>query len=109
MTQDPKENRQAGAAVCSSAAESGAVAHGSQREQVHYEADPDQLVRARFTKAPAGPMPPDEQSHALDEEGRAFSDAPPKQDVAVGPGEESVWDARAEEGDEGTGGLPTGR
>jgi len=107
MTSSPEENRQAGVRIRSSAAEEPEVAHGSRRDEAHYEADPDHLVTVKFTVKPQAPLPPEEQSAAFDE-GRGFSDAPPVQDAAVSPSQDSVWDARPPEDTEERSGNPTG-
>jgi len=107
MTSAPKQNRQAGIPIPSSAAEEPHVAHGSRRDEAHYEADPEQLVAVKFNVKPQDPLPPEEQSAAL-EDGSGLSDAPPIQDVAVSTSEDSVWDARPPPDTEERSGNPTG-
>ena len=72
------------------------VATGNRRETMHYEADPNQLVRMRASDKPHAPMPPDVPTSRADEPLRS-SAAPPVEDVAVVPEEPSVWDARPPE------------
>lgn len=69
------------------------VATGDRRDEAHYEADPDQLVRARFLEKPAGRMPPDMATGRV-EAGEVAGASPPVEDVAVAPDTPSVWDAR---------------
>jgi len=74
------------------------VATGDRRDELHYEADPDQLVKVRAIEKPGGPLPPEEHSGAS--EAGVQRDGPPIQDVAVAPSGPSVWDARPTEDDE---------
>jgi len=71
------------------------VATGDRRDEVRFEADPDQLVRLRATFKPEAPYPPEEQSAATDS--GAIEDQPAVQDVAVSNSPGSVWDARPAE------------
>lgn len=66
------------------------VAAGDRRAEVHYEADPDQLVQVSHSHPPSGPLPEE-----MAETG-GHSDPPPSPagDVAITPAGPSVWDAR---------------
>jgi hypothetical protein len=83
------------------------IATGDRREDVHYEPDPDQLVKMRATFKPDGPLPP--QEHSASSTVAGDQDTPPLQDVAVAASGPSVWDARPPEDDEEPSGAPTGR
>jgi hypothetical protein len=73
------------------AADAGEVATGDRREEVHFEADPNQLVVARHLARPRGPL--FAQGNSPGDMAVEF-DAPPVEDVAVAPEGPSVWDAR---------------
>jgi hypothetical protein len=67
------------------------VATGDRHDEVHFEADPNQLVVARHLAKPDTPLPAqDDGPNQLASEG----DVPPVEDVAVAPESPSVWDAR---------------
>jgi hypothetical protein len=68
-----------------------AIAHGTRRDEVRYETDPDQVVQVRHTFKPDGRLAPDE--HAANAAGSAD---PPVQDVAVAKPAPSVWEARSD-------------
>lgn len=105
--QDPKSNRQAGVDITpDDGAERGEIATGSRRQDMHYEADPDQLVVARSLVPPQGPIPPEEQSAAVDHDELGGDAARP--DVRVDPSRASVWDARPTGDDADKSGNPTG-
>lgn len=105
MTQQNPENQQAGIPVGSDL-DDGEVAHGSRREDAHYEPRADRVAVARFTGKPDAPVPPDEHTGRVDA-GEAAT-APDVTDVAnLKPGP-SVWDARPPEDDEPRSGNPTG-
>lgn len=73
-----------------------AVATGDRHEEVHFEADPGQLVVARHLVKPDR-LPPDMQPNDWVESERdvpSVADAPPVEDVLVAPDAPSVWDAR---------------
>ena len=70
------------------------VATGDRRGEVHYEADPGQLVRARFLARPDAPPPPDEHTARIDAGAAPAEAGPPGEDVAVAVEGPSVWDAR---------------
>ena len=72
------------------------IATGDRREDMHFEPDPDQLVRARFTAKPARLPLEQEENLAMPREETAFT-APPVEDVAVAAAGPSVWDARPTE------------
>jgi hypothetical protein len=72
-------------------AAAGVIATGDRREEIHFEADPNQLVVARHLAKPQGPLAPGLQGPG---EAAAAADAPPVEDVAVAPEGSSVWDAR---------------
>lgn len=76
------------------------VATGDRREDMHFEPDPDQLVRARFTAKPARLPPEQEENLAMPRSGAEFTE-PPVADVAVAAPGPSVWDARPATKDEG--------
>lgn len=100
-------NRQAGIDITPrDGAESGKIATGSRRQDMHYEPDPDQLVVARSMVPPAGPLPPEEQSGAFDHDELKGDIARP--DVRVDPSAASVWDARPPADDAEKSGNPTG-
>ncbi|HEY0437537.1 MAG TPA: hypothetical protein VGC92_12925 [Phenylobacterium sp.] len=99
MPDDTQENRQAGARLAPSDAEPGEVATGDRREDVHYEPDPDHLVKMKATFKPEGPLPPEEDS-AASERGEGAFDSPPIQDVGVAKDTRSVWDARPPDDDQ---------
>jgi len=81
------------------------VATGDRRDEVHFEADPDQLVVARHLVRP-NQLPPDIQPG----EGSAVEpDSPPVEDVRVAPDAPSVWDARPAADDAAETGIPSGR
>ena len=63
------------------------VAVGDRRD-AYLEADPNQLVRARFTHKPDAPPPQDLQN------ARALARGQPVEDVTVMTDDASVWDAR---------------
>jgi hypothetical protein len=75
------------------------VASGDRRDDIHYEPDADQLVRARFTAKPEALTLEQEQNLATDR-GDIELSAPPLEDVAVTPSGPSVWDARPATKDE---------
>lgn len=100
----PEDNRQAGRALdADDPAAADVVATGDRREEIHFEADPDQLVVARHLVRPAGPLPPQDDDAVLPESG-----GPPVEDVRVAPESPSVWDARPPADDAETSGNPTG-
>ncbi|HEY8618344.1 hypothetical protein [Phenylobacterium sp.] len=99
-------NRQAGVTVGGDATESGQVAHGSRREETHYEPSPDHLVSVRHNEKPGEPLPP-QLAEPRTYDGPAEA-GPPIEDVAVPAQSPSVWDARPPEDDEGRSGNPTG-
>lgn len=67
------------------------VATGDRREEIHFEADPGQLVVARHLVRPDQPLAPDIQPAV----GSVVPpDSPPVEDVRVAPDRPSVWDAR---------------
>jgi hypothetical protein len=72
------------------------VDSGARGDDVHYEPDAEQGVKARFTEKPGGPLPPEEYSGAV-ENGEPQREGPPIEDVAVAPPSSSVWDARPED------------
>jgi hypothetical protein len=94
----PFPNRQAGVALDPpDPAEAGVVATGDRREAVHFQADKDQLVVARYLHRPHGPLAAQMTSSGAPAE----PDSPPVEDVAVAAEDSSVWDARpADEGDD---------
>jgi len=105
--QDPNSNRQDGVDISPiDTVEDGQVASGSRRGEMHYEADPDQLLVARSMVKPGGPLPPEEQSAALDHDELDGSAQP--SDVRVDPSTASVWDARPPADDADKSGNPTG-
>jgi hypothetical protein len=106
MTQQNQENRQDGIPIGSGAAD-GEVAHGSRRDEAHFEPRSDRVAVARFTEKPAGPLPPEEHS-AQSDAGAGVSQVPPIEDVRVVKPGPSVWDARPPEDDEPRSGNPTG-
>ena len=107
MSQNTPENTQAGIPLgASQAAEDGRVATGDRRDEVHFEPDADQLVKASHLVRPEGPLPPEEHSSAG--ERGALPGGPAVQDVRVAPDSASVWDARPPVDDEGKSGAPTG-
>jgi hypothetical protein len=71
------------------------VASGDRRDELHYEPDPDQLVKIRATFKPDDPLPP--QEHSAASEAGVPGAGPPIQDVAVVADGPSVWDARPSE------------
>jgi hypothetical protein len=73
------------------------VATGDRRDEVGFEADPNQLVRARFLRKPDGAPPPDEHTARVDAGAEPVEAGPPVEDVAVAPERPSVWDARPAE------------
>ena len=90
---EPVPNRQAGHALGDGdPATAGEVAFGDRRDEVHFEPDANQLVRAEHLVRPTGPLPP--QDDSLDAEAEAEADVPPIEDVKVAPEGPSVWDAR---------------
>lgn len=99
MTQDnPERNTQSGVVLPPAAdADPPAVAHGNRREAVHYEADPDQLVRVRHTLAPDDALPPDIPSAQANEPDR-FTTARVT-DITVVPLSPSAWEAVADDED----------
>ncbi|HVI33965.1 hypothetical protein [Phenylobacterium sp.] len=100
----PELNRQAGIPLAGDATESGQVAHGSRREDVHFEPAPDHLVSVRHNEKPDHPLAPQ-----LDRAGKEPpQDGPPIADVAVAAQSPSVWDARPPEDDADRSGNPTG-
>jgi hypothetical protein len=68
-----------------------AVACGDRHAGVRFEADPDQLVKARYLVRPQTPIP--SQMHGPAQE-RGDLANPDVLDVMVAPDEASVWDAR---------------
>jgi hypothetical protein len=102
----PHLNRQAGVELAGDATESGQVAHGSRREDVHYEPSPDHLVSIRHNEKPDHPLAP-ELAEPRTYDGPAEA-GPPIEDVAVAAQSPSVWDARPPEDDEPRSGNPTG-
>jgi hypothetical protein len=90
MIEDPMRNRQSGAPVAQSTEDSARVASADRREGLHYEADPDQLVKVVHQVKPAaipvqGPTDYGERGGPQDNEAA---------DVAVTPETASVWEAR---------------
>jgi hypothetical protein len=81
------------------------VATGDRREEVRFEADPDQLVKASHLVHPQGPLPRD-----VTRSGGAPE--PPMEtevvDVLVAPESPSVWDARPP-AEDSTGDTPVQR
>ena len=69
------------------------IATGDRREDMHFDPDPDQLVRARFTEHATEPLPPEEHS-AQSDSGAPLEEGSPVEDVRVAPDTPSVWDAR---------------
>jgi hypothetical protein len=87
----PPVNSQAGRVLAASdPAEAGVIATGDRRDEMHFEADANQLVVVRHLVRPQGLAP------ELQGPGAAAADAdePPVEDVAVGYEGSSVWDAR---------------
>jgi hypothetical protein len=78
-------------------AEDTRVATGDRREEVRYESDPDQLVKARHLVRPTGQLPPDEHCPAQE---RGESPGREVLDVLVAHDSPSVWDARPAEPDQ---------
>jgi len=75
------------------------IATGDRREDMYFEPDPKQLVRARFTAKPDRLPLEQEQNVAMPHDETEFT-APPVEDVAVAAPGPSVWDARpAEDGE----------
>ena len=74
------------------------VASGDRRDELHYQPDPDQLVKIRATFKPDDPLPP--QEHSAASEAGAAGAGPPIQDVAVAADGPSVWDARPSDADD---------
>jgi hypothetical protein len=66
------------------------VATGDRREEVHYEADPDQLVQVSHRRSPSGPLP----EEMAETGGHADPPPTPIGDVALTPAGPSAWDAR---------------
>ena len=100
MSENTPHNRQAGLPLGPADDDDGRVATGDRREEVHFEPDPDQLVKASHLVKPRGPLPPEEQSPA-EERGELLPEAA-VEDVRVAPQGPSVWDARPTD-DEPTG------
>ena len=80
------------------------VATGDRREEVHFEADPGQLVVAKHLVKPDQPLAPDLQPAVG---AVAPPDSPLVEDVLVAPDAPSVWDARPLADDAGETGIPT--
>jgi hypothetical protein len=99
-------NVQAGIPLGPGADDTPDVATGDRRDEVHYERDPDQLLKVRATFKPDEPLPPEEHSANTDVVGAQA--VPPVQDVAVVAPRPSVWDARPPEDDKERSGNPTG-
>lgn len=102
----PETNRQAGVPLNDAENEAPeVVATGDRRDEVHYEADPDQLVKMRTLVKPDGPIPPE----VTTPEDRAFDEGrEPVEDIQVAPASPSVWDARPPADDAERSGNPTG-
>ncbi|WP_395671220.1 hypothetical protein [Phenylobacterium sp.] len=98
MTQGREFNTQGGLPLAESSDDKAEVAHGSRREEMHFEPDAGHIATARFTERPAGPLPPQMQS-AAQERGEGESD-PGVEDVRVVRGDASVWDARSADDDD---------
>jgi len=93
---DPIRNSQSGASVAQSSADAAVVASAERRDGVHYEADPDQIVKVvHQVKPPVLPLegPTDFGRHG-------GSDDASVSDVAVTPETASVWEARRPEPDD---------
>lgn len=107
MTADtPKTNVQAGVPLSDADIDRPErVATGDRRDEVHYEPDPDQLVKVSALAQVEGPIPPEEQS-AHPEAVDAASG--PTKDVRMPPESSSVWDARPPADDSERSGNPTG-
>ena len=90
---NPGPNVQAGLPLGDQlAGEPDLVATGDRRDEVHYEDDPDQVVRVAHLQAAGRPLPPDEQR------GEDRNDCPgAMQDAQEMPSSPSVWDARPPE------------
>jgi hypothetical protein len=87
--------------------EDARVATGDrEREDVHFEPDPDQLVKTSHLVRAAGPLPPEEQSAASERD--ALPAGAAVQDVRVAADEASAWDARPPPADAAKSGNPTG-
>ena len=74
------------------------VATGDRRDEVHFEPDPDQQVKAAHLVRPEGPLPP--QEHSAAQERQDYPDDPALFDVRVAPPEPSAWDARPADADD---------
>jgi hypothetical protein len=83
------------------------IATGDRHEEVHFEADPAQLVVAKHLMKPDQPLPLDLQP-SDPPGGASETDFPPVEDVLVAPEAPSVWDARPAEDDAGERGKPLG-
>jgi len=68
------------------------IATGDRRDEVHFEADPNQLVVMRTLVRPDGPLPLQITTQGAGDAAQA--DTPPVEDVRVAPQSPSVWDAR---------------
>lgn len=92
MTPNPPQPRAPEAAVPDrdDPAATRVIATGDRRGEVHFEADPDQLVVARHEVRPQRPLPLEDPTGAAP----AGADAPPVEDVRILPPGPSVWDAR---------------
>ncbi|MDB5445469.1 MAG: hypothetical protein JWQ97_786 [Phenylobacterium sp.] len=106
MSEKTPQTEQPGVPPGAAEAEDGRVATGDRREEVHFEADPDQLVKASHLVKPAGPLPPQEQSPA--EERGELPAGSAVEDVRAAPQGPSVWDARPPPDDATGSGEPTG-
>ena len=73
-----------------------AVATGDRRDEVHFEADASQGVKAAFLQRPDTPPGPDMHSARTDD-GLASETGQPVEDLRVPPDTPSVWDARPPE------------
>lgn len=74
----------------------GMISTGDRHEDLHFEADPDQLVVVKHEVRPRGPLPPQDPASAV----ATTADAPPVEDVRIAPWEPSVWDARPPDADD---------
>lgn len=79
-------------------AENQPVARGDRRDEMRYEADPDQGVKVRHTFPPNRPLPP--QEHSAGAEAKDFKALSEATDAAVTLETPSVWEARSDREDQ---------
>lgn len=107
MTETPDRNVQSGAPLERAAdPDPRRVARGGRPDMVRYEADPDQLVRVKHTRAPDHALPPDIPTSRSDEADRFTS--PDVADLPHTPYSPSVWEALPEQGPDAAATEPRG-